>query len=145
METNLFLTCIVAIVDEKTGEMIYSNASHMDPFLINKNSEYQKSDIIPLIEGKGPRLGHEKDSHYPEEKIQLKADDTLVFMTDGIIESTNEEGKQYGQRKFINSLCSHLPKTTIEVKKSLVKDLEEYCNETPFEDDVSLIVMRTIN
>ena len=145
-ETNLFLTCFAAIINEETGEMIYTNASHMEPFLIHERVDgYEKKDIIPLIEAKGPRLGHKKDSFYPEISITLKKNDTLVILTDGIFESNNSKQKQFGQRNFIKSLCNHLHEEPSELQKGLISDLKNFCGPVPFEDDVTLIVIRALS
>lgn len=66
-------------------------------------------------------------------------------MTDGILESVNSEDKQYGQRKFIKSLCTNLNLDTMNLRDNLMGDLKDFCQEVPFDDDVSLIVMRTKN
>lgn len=143
MDTNLYLTCFAAIIDENTGEMVYSNASHMDPFLIHeKAAGYDKSDLLPLIEAKGSRLGHKPGSTYPESKMTLKTNDTLVFLTDGILESQNMEEKQYGQRRFIKSLCQHLHSSPALLRDALVGDLKDFCGTVPFDDDVTLMVTR---
>ena len=143
METNLYLTSFVAIIDEETGEMVYSNASHMEPFLIHRSeSKYTKADLIPIIDAKGPRLGHKRNSKFPENKIQLLSGDTMVILTDGVFESTNNEGQQYGQRSFIKSLCNHLEKPTIELQNSLISDLKDFCKDHPYDDDVTLMVVR---
>ena len=144
MQTNLYLTAIALIVDNNNKQMNYTNASHMDPFLIHsKNGEYDKSDLIPLLDGKGPRLGHKDDSDFPIATVELKTGDTLVMMTDGILESMDAEAKQYGQRKFIKSLCTHLTKEPVQLRDGVINDLKDFCGEVPFDDDVTLMVMRS--
>ncbi|MCO4795276.1 MAG: SpoIIE family protein phosphatase [Bacteriovoracaceae bacterium] len=144
MQTNLYLTCIALIIDEATNQMNYTNASHMDPFIIHqKQDEYNKQDLIPLLDGKGPRLGHKLESSFNSSTHKLKAGDTLILMTDGILESVNNEEKQYGQRNFIKSLCSNLHSDPAPLRDNIISDLKNFCGSTPFDDDVTLMVLRT--
>ena len=144
MQTNLYLTAVALIIDNDSNKMTYTNASHMDPYLIHKKeSNYEKSDLVPLLEGKGPRLGHKEDSQFSSALVQLEKEDTLILLTDGILESINSEQKQYGQRKFIKSLCSHLKKHPFEIRDGVVSDLKNFCGDVPFDDDVTLMVMRS--
>ncbi len=144
MQTNLYLTAIALIIDNQNRKMNYANASHMDPYLIHgKAGEYDKADLIPLLDGKGPRLGHLEESEFPTATTTLQQGDTLIMMTDGILESVNAEEKQYGQRKFIKSLCTHLTKEPEQVRDGVIHDLKEFCGDVPFDDDVTLMVMRS--
>src|SRR5690606_22171795 len=107
-KSRILMTFFLAAIDQKTGEMIYANASHESPYIVRARKDgkpISKKDLEPLVEANGPRLGDKRSSVYKESKTQLLKGDTIVFYTDGIIDVKNPAGKVWGERGFIKSIC----------------------------------------
>lgn len=102
---RILMTFFVASLDLKTGEVLYSNASHDPPYIVrNTGGKITKKNLEPLIDANGPRLGDKKDSTYTEANVSLNSGDTILFYTDGIIDLENEKGESWGERGFIRSV-----------------------------------------
>ncbi len=140
---DILMTCFVAVIDPEQAKMTYANASHNSPLLYHPvNDEPQKSDLTPLLKAQGPRLGHHAQGEFTQEEIEIFANDQLILFTDGVLESTNPEAKQWGQRNFLKSLLKKVNSGPQNTVTSVISDLKSFCNETPFEDDVTFIVTR---
>lgn len=140
---EIMLTCFVAMYDELTGELVYSNASHNQPYLYRKSeNEPSKNDIEPLISENGPRLGHKESPVYKEEKITIGDEDTLLLFTDGLIEGENVEGKQLGTRRFIKSFLSKIKDTPTIINQTILRDAHQFYEGVPVNDDVTLVCVK---
>lgn len=141
-KTDILLTSFVIILDKETNRVEYSNASHLDALVIPKKDNLSKSDIIPLIEGKGPRIGHSKESQYTKSVHSLNSGDQIILMTDGILECENHEGKQFGLRKFIKSICNIDEFNSQKLRSAIINDVNIFRDGIDFGDDVTLICLQ---
>lgn len=141
-KTEILLTCFIGIVDFKDKSLNYSNSSHMDPFIIpQKNGALEKSDIIPLIEAKGARLGKNIDFSYPCHTHQLNSGDIILLQTDGLIECKNSEGSEFGMRKLIKAILN--PATSAKnMKDNIIDNFSEFCPNKNYEDDITLVCIK---
>lgn len=142
---RILMTFFVAAIDMKTGEMTYANASHEPPYLIRARKDgakITKKDLEPLIDSRGPRLGDKRSSQYNEGKVQLVEGDTILFYTDGIVDLMNQEGKAWGERGLIKSICdSATTGATAESKLLKMKsNIANYRQNTALVDDITLLV-----
>jgi serine phosphatase RsbU (regulator of sigma subunit) len=117
-------TCL-ALRIASDGAVTLANAGHMAPYL---NGE-------PIaMEGALP-LGMVEDAEFSLMHFQLKPDDKLVLMSDGIAEATDAEGHLFGFERVLELLHS-------------TKSAAEIANAAQFfgqDDDISVIsVTRTL-
>jgi Stage II sporulation protein E (SpoIIE) len=80
-----FTTCLAVHVNAG-GLMTTANAGHLAP--------YRNGEEIELENGFP--LGITADVVYAETKLQLEADDTLTFLSDGVVEARNASGELLG-------------------------------------------------
>ncbi|MFC5826403.1 SpoIIE family protein phosphatase [Nonomuraea insulae] len=73
-------TAVCALYDPLTRVLRWSRAGHLPPILLREGSGAE----LPLV--KGPLLGAFTDAQYEEGRLQLRAGDTLLMYTDGLIE-----------------------------------------------------------
>lgn len=83
---ELYVTCIVAIVDTAQHTMAYANAGH-PPGVILRNER----DPRALGTG-GPPLGLFPEAHYDQELITLESGDLVVLVSDGITDAIDASG-----------------------------------------------------
>jgi len=80
-----FATCLAAEI-HPDGRMRIANAGHLPPYLNGKEMN---------IEGSLP-LGTVAEVNYPVRTFILQPGDRLTFMTDGVLEATNEAKELFG-------------------------------------------------
>ncbi len=127
-----FITLFVAKYNIKTREMIYVNAGHNPPFLI--------SEDISLLNAGCPGLGMlDEIPLITEGRITIPAGSSLFCYTDGLVETENEQNKEYGMEGLQESLGQNRTKTPSEINTSVLNDLKIYKGRTNYADDIALL------
>lgn len=86
--SNQFVTLICGKANSH-GQLEIVNAGHLAPILI-------KNGMKGELNFAGLPLGMFADTHFRSSKIELKAGDSLLLFTDGVTETTNEKGTEFG-------------------------------------------------
>jgi serine phosphatase RsbU (regulator of sigma subunit) len=73
------------------------------------------------------------------EERQLFPGDTLVLYTDGVTESFNDSGEEFGDHRLIESLHRHRALSPRALIDSVVEDVRKF-NPRDQQDDITLIV-----
>lgn len=132
---NLFMALM--IIKIKGGNLISSSAG-IPPFLVYR----KKTNVIEIIKTKGMPLG--AVSHFPYQTIETKLEvgDTVLLMTDGLIELFNSEKIQLGEERIKEVFQSnvHLPVTQIIDK--LFSAGEGWVGNVNQNDDITLVAFR---
>lgn len=147
MGGKINMTAFAMVLDSRTGEVCYSNASHNPPILIKgglEEKEFSKADLEPLMGESGERLGEKLDSLYSDTSIKLEEGDLLFLFSDGLVEQADEEGKQWGNRNFYKALLGQLNNLTgvgllESLPNSVFKEAQEFSGHRPWDDDVTLL------
>lgn len=132
--SEVFATLSMVVINKKNKEIKYCGAGDL-PLILRKNSTGE----ICKISSAGTLLGFSSNGNYEDTLIDFKANDVIFIITDGIIESRNSEGKQFGSKKFQEVLKELMPEENlIEKIKCEFKDF----TSNNFEDDISIISIR---
>lgn len=131
MDSSQYFTAWLGIFDFKENTLTYSNAGHNCPPMIFKNHNSE----CAYLHGNGRMISNiiEPDV-YNEINIKLKNDDKILFFTDGAIEATNEDKKEYGLARLEESFYKHK-----ELKK-IYEDIEEFTWGEQ-QDDITLAMI----
>lgn len=122
---------------ENNGVLIYINAGHNPPILLKKRRvEYLK-------EG-GPVLGPIPDATYQRGVIRIEPRNILIMYTDGLIESKNNEGKEFGLERMIALARKHSRASSEKIAKIILNAEKEWRGENPQEDDITIVVVKRI-
>jgi hypothetical protein len=116
-------TCLAVHLDVD-GDITIANAGHLPPYLNGKALEMEGALPLGIIEAAEPSVLC----------LHLEPGDTLLLMSDGIVEATNGEGQLFGFERI-----SELLRLNISAA-----DLADAAHAFGQEDDISIIsVMRT--
>ena len=132
---NMFVTCFLAILNKKTGELEFANAGHNPP-IIGKNQNYRYLKCQT-----GFVLGGLEDALVTDEKITLDHGESITLYTDGITEARNEQGAFYGEDKFLSFLNSRDFTCLVEMHHALKDDMEKFTGEADQSDDITILSM----
>lgn len=135
--SEVFSTLSIAVIDKKKMTLNYSGAGDL-PILFRNNS----SGEIKRIESKGSLLGFNKDTQFTDHIFEMKSGDTILMMTDGLIECWDKNGNQFGVSKLVKAAQKNeFINSPVDIIKN---DLDNF-NKLNFEDDVSLIAIKAVN
>jgi len=80
-----FATCLCARI-YPDGRMTMANAGHLSPYRDGREME-----VAP-----GLPLGVIADIQYEQDTVQLNRGERVIFLSDGVVEATNEQGELFG-------------------------------------------------
>src|ERR687889_1314417 len=87
--SNMFVTCFYAILNPKSGHLVYANAGHDLPYV-------RRGGGCEELRARGMPLGLMLGMGYEEKEIILGAGDRALFYSDGLVEAHNQEGEMFG-------------------------------------------------
>ena len=138
-EELMFVTVFLAMLDLKTGKLIYVNAAHNPPLILHDG----KYEYLPKNEKRVPPLGVSPKARYEQKELQMTKGDVLFMYTDGVTEAENVERELYSNERleeFLNSTEKDLPLEEIlaEVRKSI----KLHANGAQQSDDITMLAIR---
>jgi sigma-B regulation protein RsbU (phosphoserine phosphatase) len=125
-----------ARLDLATGQLQYCNAGHPPAMLIHANGEIEE-----LLDG-GSLLGAFPFDAFAPGRAQLEPGDTLVIYSDGILDSTDPSGEQFGPNRWEALLRDTHAADADTLLLSLLGAVQDYAGGHPIQDDMSLVVIR---
>lgn len=132
--SEVFATLTIIILNNKTKTVKYTGAGDLP--IIHYNSE---TNEVNQIQSKGMLLGFSYEGLYEDTTIQLKENDSIFLITDGILESRNNSGEQYGKDRLLEFIKT-IPKEADPL--TAVKENFSAFTGSKFEDDISLITIK---
>jgi sigma-B regulation protein RsbU (phosphoserine phosphatase) len=95
MPPSMFVTGVLAVLDPAAlGRVVLAGAGHPDPVVVRADG---RAAVAALGPAGGPVLGVFPDATFGETELTLEASgDTLVLLTDGILEARSEDGRRPG-------------------------------------------------
>ncbi len=131
---SLFLVTL----NTKTGMLNYCSAGHPPALLLRANGQLET-----LSEG-GMLLGAMAGSPYVSGCVELKDGDFLMVYSDGITESANTEGDEFGDARLEAQLRSGVAGDANAVLFSVLGAVQDFAAACPLIDDMSVAVVRRV-
>ena len=125
-----FVTMIYAIVDSSSHSIVFANAGHLAPLLVDAGGAHF------LDTEAGLPLGI-LESSFSERKVEMPPGTRLVFYSDGVTEATNSSLEEYGSTRLQN----HLSNPTASAR-SLLDDVRLFTKGHPATDDITVVTIQ---
>jgi serine phosphatase RsbU (regulator of sigma subunit) len=129
---SLFLVTL----NTATGILNYCSAGHPPALLLRANGQLET-----LSEG-GMLLGVMPSTPYVSGCVELKAEDVLLVYSDGITESANCTGEEFGDARLETQLRCRQAGDTGGVLFSVLGAVQDFAAACPLIDDMSVAVVR---
>jgi sigma-B regulation protein RsbU (phosphoserine phosphatase) len=94
-DTGMFLTVVIARIDLRRGEVVYANAGHPPPLVV------EGGRARPIGPPTGTILGILEDAVFTQRSARLAPGATLLAYTDGATEARSPEGQFLGEERFV--------------------------------------------
>lgn len=130
--SNMFVTCLVLLVDPLSGEVVFANAGHNVPYL-------RRGDTVVQLVARGMPLGLMKDSTYEEQKAVVGPGDLLLLYSDGITEQHDAEGQMFGYARTKEIVAA--ASSGDDLVDRCVAALSAFATGVELEDDVTLVAL----
>ena len=137
-----FAAVLFAVIDTEAKTLRWSNGGLPEPVVISRESKarFLEMERYALPPGIAQR------SRYQETSCILQDGDTVIFVTDGIVEACPAGGSpdQFGYDRLLQVLNKHSVKTPDELLDSLARELNEFCGSTHYEDDFTAVAVKLL-
>ena len=90
----------------------------------------------------GIPLGLFPESQYHEIELLLDSGDVLVFYSDGIVESRNEAGEEFGLKRLAEAVRNNAAKSADEIVSVVDKFVDAFVGRAAASDDRTMIVVK---
>jgi serine phosphatase RsbU (regulator of sigma subunit)/predicted ester cyclase len=132
--SNMFVTCFYAILDPRSGRLVYANAGHDMPYLC-------RSSEVEELRARGMPLGLMPGMRYEEKETILEADEAALFYSDGLVEAHDPQGEMFGFPRLRALVAEHGEETSLG--DFLLEKLYSFVGEGwEQEDDITLLTLR---
>src|ERR1044071_1318535 len=136
-ERRAFMTLAFTIFDLERGTIRHTNAGHLYPYLLRRDSDQPisiESPSLPL----GVRA--ELRTHTAEE--ELREGDTIVYLSDGIVEAQDEDGEPFGFDQLETMLARQQDRSPTAVRNAILDAIAHHSGTRPADDDRTVMVLR---
>lgn len=131
----------LATVDYKDGTAVLSG-QHEELLLVRKSGQGEFIDTIDL--GFPIGLEGEVGDFMRSTSFQLSKGDGFVLFTDGITEAENINDEQYGAERLKKVVCENWQKSSSDIEKVVLRDIEKYIGNQTVYDDITLVVVKQL-
>ena len=135
-KNSMFVTCFLAILDKRNGQVVYSNAGHNPPVVgSNQNYKFLKCNS-------GLLLGCFKECFLEDEEITLKPGECITLYTDGITEARNINGEFFGEDRLLEVFNKQDYSMTMELHHAIKDGIASFVKDAPQSDDITFVTMK---
>ncbi len=125
-----FVTMIYAVLDPQNRSIVFANAGHVHPLLVDSSgAQFLKTDA-------GLPLGIQEGS-FSERTVEMVSGSRLLFCSDGVTEAMNPSMEQYGESRLRDHIVN--PSATVQ---SLLDNVRSFTAGQPASDDVTVVMIQ---
>jgi len=130
-----YASLIFAEYDDRARRLRYANCGHLSALLLRADGRLEQ------LESTGTLLGLFREWDCAMSEAKLSAGDTLLFYTDGISESFDAAGEEFGEERVAASLQRHQKAPAQELLAAIVDEVQRFSPQEQH-DDITLIVAK---
>jgi serine phosphatase RsbU (regulator of sigma subunit)/anti-sigma regulatory factor (Ser/Thr protein kinase) len=131
---KMFVTCLYAVLDPASGQLLYANAGHDLPY-------WRHSSGVSELRATGMPLGLMPEMSYEEKQVVLAPGDFVLFHSDGLVEAHNPHYDMFGFPRLMR-LVEECGRDTALID-FLLDELSTFTGpEWEQEDDVTLVALQ---
>jgi phosphoserine phosphatase RsbU/P len=132
-----FMTMVLVLLDWVTHRLQLVNAGHVRPLLRRTTGEVLE---VGAVES-GLPLGILPNVEYRQAELDMGPGETLLLVTDGIIEAQNGQGALYGTAR-LREVYASCGGSAFDIAQSILDDMGRFVADNEQIDDSCLVVLR---
>jgi serine phosphatase RsbU (regulator of sigma subunit) len=131
---GMFVTCLYAILEPASGQIVYANAGHNLPYMRSGRN-------VSELRAHGMPLGLMPDMDYEEKQTSMAPDDLLLLYSDGLVEAHNPEYKMFGSTR-LRALLAEMAGKEMGLIECSLQELAEFTGmDWEQEDDITMVML----
>jgi serine phosphatase RsbU (regulator of sigma subunit) len=132
--TGMFATVFFGIFEPHTGKLTYINCGHLPPLVVRAG---RVKDRLTLT---GTPVGAVSDMEFAIREMILAPGDLLFAFTDGMTDTTNPAGDNFGENQLLPLLSKDQPITSL--LERIQRGIEEFSAGSARFDDITLLAVK---
>ncbi len=132
---SAYATVFFADYDDTARRLRYANCGHLSGIVLRKNGK------VDWLHSTATVLGLFEEWHSPIHECQLSPGDTLALYTDGVTESFDASGEEFGELRLVEALRRNKTKPAQHTLTSVVEQIQSF-SPSEQHDDITLIVAK---
>jgi sigma-B regulation protein RsbU (phosphoserine phosphatase) len=128
-----YATFFYATYDSETHMLTYTNAGHLAPLLIADGR-------VQHLDQGGTVVGLFEDAAFTQVTLPVLPGTVLVAFSDGVTESVNAYGEEFGMRRLEEEVLLHRDLGADRLLQSLLAAVEKWSGASEQSDDVTIVV-----
>lgn len=144
MQRDMFITMVYAVIDLDTEQLTLARAGHELPLFYDCHTK-GGLDVDP-IQSPGMAVGMVApeifDSIIKDVSIHFGSNDALILYTDGITETANTEGEEYGSERLLRVLKRHGDREAQVIIDKALESVDRFSRGSGQFDDLTLIAVK---
>jgi len=129
---NMFVTCLVLVIDLETGRTRFANAGHNLPYI-------RRGDEVVRLEARGMPLGLMPGSAYEEVEAVIEPGDIVLLYSDGLTEQHDAAGEMFGFERTHAAVAAATGGDDL-IDRSVLA-LAAFSGGVEQEDDITLVTL----
>lgn len=134
---GIFVTAFLGMLDTATGRLTYANAGHCLPWLGDGSGE-----LVELDGGRGTVLGIGAGLPYEEAEADFPDGGFLFLYTDGVTESYNAAGEEFGVTQLAGWLRENAGRPPTDMAEGALDAVMQFAEGRDQHDDLTCLVVR---
>lgn len=136
-DANRFATLFLAIYEDRTRTLRYTNAGHNAPVLVRADGKVER------LESGGMMVGAFDWAEYEEASITLHRGDTLLSFSDGISEAETATGEEYGEDRLVQFTKQHRDLPAEDLRHAVFEEIDAWSGTQERGDDQTLVIVNS--
>ena len=133
-----YVTFFYARFDPKTRHLTYVNGGHNAPVVAGLHGGTR------TLGATGLPLGIMPEARYEEATVSLRSGDLLLAYTDGVTESRDAEGEEFGEHRLHALVTALAGLSPDAVRQAVVEGVRGWSGGAPPHDDLTFVVGRVM-
>jgi len=141
IKEDMFISMAYLILNHQRDGVTLARAGHDAPLLYKRQSQ-TVTPIKPPGMVVGIDSGNVFDRLTIDFAVPLERDDCLVLYTDGVTETLNAEGDEFGLDRMRQSVRASATNGAQAIVRKIIEDVRDFTGSIPQNDDITLIAIR---
>jgi sigma-B regulation protein RsbU (phosphoserine phosphatase) len=133
--SSIFATVFFGVLDPTTGSLMYINAGHEPPLVIDRTGAKARLDptgpAVGLFEGMDFRIG----------QVELEPDDMLCVFTDGLTDARSPDREFFSEERLL-SLVKESTNSATALLDHIQSRVEDHIGNADQFDDITMLAVR---
>jgi phosphoserine phosphatase RsbU/P len=133
---NRYVTLFYSELDPRSHQLTYINGGHNSPILVRASGEVTRLDIG------GFPVGITQFGDYREGWVEIEPGDVMVVYSDGVTESLNEEGEEFGEARLIEIVQKNRGRAAPGLRDRIDEALAKFVGRASAVDDLTIVILK---